>query len=93
MVHRFLPGTDTIDTNFPQASAIDAWNDIFNTPADSIGGFGNEIICNELKLNGNGFRCFDKAKPPTTKELAIQRYASEYPSATICAPLKLNSPF
>ena len=26
-------------------------------------------------------------------ELAIQRYASEYPPATICAPLKLNSPF
>ena len=32
-------------------------------------------------------------KPPATKELAIQRYASEYPPATICAPLKLNSPF
>ena len=26
-------------------------------------------------------------------ELAIQRYASEYQPATICAPLKLNSPF
>ena len=46
-----------------------------------------------MKNNGNGFRCFDKPKPPTTKELAIQRYASEYPPATICAPLKLNSPF
>ena len=46
-----------------------------------------------MTLNGNGFRCFDKPKPPTTKELAIQRYASEYPPATICAPLKLNSPF
>ena len=41
----------------------------------------------------NGFRCFDKPKPPATKELAIQRYASEYLPATICAPLKLNSPF
>ena len=46
-----------------------------------------------MKTNGNGFRCFDKPKPPTTKELAIQRYASEYPPETICAPLKLNSPF
>ena len=46
-----------------------------------------------LKRNGNYSRCFDKPKPPATKELAIQRYASEYPPATICAPLKLNSPF
>jgi hypothetical protein len=46
-----------------------------------------------FKLNGNGFRCFDKPKPPTTKDLAIQRYASEYPPATICAPRKLNTPF
>ena len=46
-----------------------------------------------IKCNGNGFRCFDKPKPPATKELAIQRYASEYPPETICAPLKLNSPF
>ena len=51
------------------------------------------MSCSYFKLNGNGFRCFDKPKPPTTKELAIQRYASEYPPATICAPLKLNSPF
>ena len=51
------------------------------------------MICPDFKLNGNDFRCFDKPKPPATKELAIQRYASEYPPATICAPLKLNSPF
>ena len=49
--------------------------------------------CKPFKLNGNGFRCFDKPKPPATKELAIQRYASEYSPATICAPLKLNAPF
>jgi hypothetical protein len=63
------------------------------TPADADGNFGADAICSMFKLNGNGFRCFDKPKPPTTKELAIQRYASEYPPATICAPLKLNSPF
>ena len=39
------------------------------------------------------FRCFDKPKPPATKELAFQRYAAGYPPETICAPLKLNSPF
>jgi hypothetical protein len=55
--------------------------------------FDIDYMCSLFKLNGNGFRCFDKPKPPTTKELAIQRYASEYPPATICAPLKLNSPF
>ena len=46
-----------------------------------------------MKTNGNGFCCFNKPKPPATKELAITRYASEYPPATICAPLKQNSPF
>ena len=50
-------------------------------------------ICRPFKLNGNGFRCFDKPKPPATKELAIQRYASEYPPETICGPIKQNSPF
>ena len=73
--------------------AIKGWNDILNTQADQYGSFGNEFVCSFLKLNGNGFRCFDKPQPPATKELAIQRYASEYPPATICAPLKLNSPF
>ena len=46
-----------------------------------------------MKTNGNGFCCFNKPKPPATKELAVQRYASEYPPATICAPLKFNGPF
>lgn len=27
------------------------------------------------------------------KGLAVERYASDYPPATICAPLELNSPF
>jgi len=45
------------------------------------------------KFNANGFRCFDKPKPPAMKEQATERYASAYPPATICDPLKLNSPF
>ena len=69
-------------------AAVKAWKGALDVP-----GFGTDLICNELKLNGNGFRCFDKPKPPATKELAIQRYASEYPPATICEPLKLNAPF
>ena len=73
--------------------AIEAWKTLLSTPADQYGNFGTDVICPYFKLNGNGFRCFDKPKPPSTKELAIQRYASEYPPATICAPLKLNSPF
>jgi len=73
--------------------AIDGWTELITTPADQFGNFGADTICSYFKRNGNGFRCFDKPKPPTTKELAIQRYASEYPPATICAPLKLNSPF
>ena len=40
-----------------------------------------------------GFRCFNQPKPPTTKEQAIERYASEYPAETICEPVKHNSPF
>ncbi|ACO68213.1 predicted protein [Micromonas commoda] len=72
---------------------IEAWEKLLGTPADKYGNFGADAICSKFKLNGNGFRCFDKPKPPTTKELAIQRYASEYPPETICAPLKLNSPF
>jgi len=72
---------------------IAGWNEILSTPADAYGNFGSDVICSKFKRNGNGFRCFDKPKPPSTKELAIQRYASEYPPATICAPLKLNSPF
>lgn len=41
----------------------------------------------------NQFRCKPKEKPPASKELATQRYASEYTPETICVPLKLNSPF
>ena len=67
-------------------SAVNCWTTmVTNLDLDDI--------CSPFKLNGNGFRCFDKPKPPTTKELAIQRYASEYPPETICAPVKLNSPF
>ena len=54
--------------------SIDGWKDIIATPADQYGNFGNDAICSMFKLNGNGFRCFDKPKPPATKELAIQRY-------------------
>jgi hypothetical protein len=70
-----------------------AWNVLLDTLADADGNFGAEAICSMFKLNSNGFRCFDKPKPPATKELAIQRFASEYPPATLCEPLKLNSPF
>ena len=59
---------------------------LLDTPADANGGFGNELICSELKRNSNGFRCLDKPKPPATKELAIERYASDYPPDTICEP-------
>ena len=66
---------------------------LLDTPADKYGNFWTDVICPYLKRNGNGFRCFDKPKPPATKELAIERYTSEYPPETICAPLKQNSPF
>ena len=75
------------------SEGIEAWKQLLATPGDAHGNFGSDVICSKFKRNGNGFRCFDKPKPPTTKELAIQRYASEYPPATICEPLKLNSPF
>jgi hypothetical protein len=75
------------------SEGIEGWKQLLATLADAHGNFGSDVICSKFKRNGNGFRCFDKPKPPTTKELAIQRYASEYPPATICAPLKLNSPF
>ncbi|MDC1215571.1 hypothetical protein N8152_01955 [bacterium] len=81
------------DTSVSMDSAISAWKEILDTTADQYGNFGNETICNAFKRNGNGFRCLDKPKPPATKELAIERYASEYPSETICTPLKQNSPF
>ncbi|ACO68233.1 hypothetical protein MICPUN_65031 [Micromonas commoda] len=84
----YASGTAILKTD-----AIQAWNEILATTADGDGEFSNDFICGELKLNGNGFRCFDKPKPPTTKELAIQRYASEYPPETICGPIKQNGPF
>mmetsp|Transcript_3488 Transcript_3488/g.13086 ORF Transcript_3488/g.13086 Transcript_3488/m.13086 type:complete len:95 (-) Transcript_3488:2452-2736(-) len=63
------------------------------TKQDQCGGFREELICATTKNNGNGFRCFDKPKPPTTNELAIQRFVSEYPPATMCESLKLSNPF
>ena len=81
------------DGNIAHDDAVSQWSSVVSTPADHVGDFFGDYICGILKRNGNGFRCFDKPKPPSTKELAIQRYASEYPPATICAPLKLNSPF
>ena len=65
------------------SSAIEAWTQVFDA----------FDVCSYFKFNNNGFRCFDKPKPPSTKEQAIERYNSEYPPETICAPLKQNSPF
>ena len=85
--------TAECEVSLTKDAAIVAWNTIIDDLQDAHGGFGNEFICNEFKRNGNGFRCFDKPKPPTTKEQAIERYTAEYPPETICAPLKQNSPF
>ena len=64
------------------------------TKADrATGGVPATNHLRRTKSNSNGFRCKPKPKPPATKELAIERYALEYPPATICEPLKLNSPF
>ena len=81
------------ESNIALDEGIEAWQDLVSTSADGYGNFGTDVVCQKFKLNGNGFRCFDKPKPPATKELAIERYASEYPPETICAPLKQNSPF
>ena len=48
--------------------------------------FRADYICGIFKQHGNVFRCF-------VKGLAVERYASDYPPATICAPLELNGPF
>ena len=72
------------------ADAIAAWESLVNTQADIYGNFGTDVICSMFKSNANGFRCIDKPKPPATKELAIERYASEYPAATICDPLTVS---
>jgi len=81
------------ESNIALDEGIEAWQDLVSTSADGYGNFGTDVVCQKFKLNGNGFRCFDRPKPPTTKELAIQRYASEYPPETICGPIKQNSPF
>ncbi len=73
--------------------AVASYDELLSLNSDSHGSFGAELICGETKQNGNGFRCFDKPKPPATKEQAIERYTTEYPPETICAPLKENSPF
>jgi hypothetical protein len=74
-------------------SGVDLWTTIITTDDDEQGNFYDDCICGFLKSNGNGFRCFNKPKPPATKEQAIDRYTTEYPPETICAPLKQNSPF
>jgi len=56
---------------------VTAWNNILSTPSDASGSFGKELICESMKRNGNGFRCFNKPKPPATKEQAIERNATE----------------
>ena len=73
--------------------AVASYDELLSHNSDSYGSFGAELICGEMKRNGKGFRCFDKPKPPATKEQAIEQYASEYTPETICAPLKQNSPF
>ena len=82
----------TVSTQITE-DAIDAFKELLSLDSDSHGSFGAELICGETKQNGNGFRCFNKPKPPETKEQAIERYTTEYPPETICAPLKQNSPF
>mmetsp|Transcript_12216 Transcript_12216/g.49043 ORF Transcript_12216/g.49043 Transcript_12216/m.49043 type:complete len:302 (-) Transcript_12216:356-1261(-) len=85
--------TSLLTSDITLDEAVAAWEEVLSTPEDEYGNFGADVICSYFKRNGNGFRCFDKPKPPATKELAIERYASEYPPETICAPLKQNSPF
>ena len=49
--------------------------------------FVRDLLCGILKQHGNVFfQCF-------VKGLAVQRSASDYPPATFCTPLELNSPF
>ncbi len=88
-----IGGYSYYESDVSVAEGITGWNEILATSADEYGNFGSDVICSKFKRNGNGFRCIDKPKPPATKELAIERYASEYPAATICDPLKQNSPF
>ena len=71
------------------SDAVSGWDAILANHGQII----YDEICANLKHNPTGFRCFNQPKPPTTKEQAIERYASEYPDETICEPLKHNSPF
>ena len=48
--------------------------------------FSCRLHCGIFKQLGNVFRYF-------VKGLLVERYASDYPPATICAPLELDSPF
>ena len=82
-----MDGCNFLDINLSEG--IDGWQEILTAHGDVI----FEEICATLKQNPTGFRCFNQPKPPTTKEQAIERYASEYPAETICEPLKHNSPF
>ena len=82
-----VDGCTFVDINL--AEGVDGWQEILTAHGDVI----FEEICATLKQNPTGFRCFNQPKPPTTKEQAIERYASEYPAETICEPLKHNSPF
>ena len=71
------------------SEAVRRWGTFLTSNTDLL----NEEICATLKHNPTGFRCFNQPKPPTTKEQAIERYASKYPAENICEPLKHNSPF
>ena len=73
--------------------AISAWKAIVETPDQENYPFGKEGICNELKRNSNGFRCYDQPRPPRTPEEAIERYSSMFAPEKLCEPIKENSPF
>ena len=75
--------------NSDVSDAVSGWDAILANHGQII----YDEICATLKQNPTGFRCFNQPKPPTTKEQAIERYASEYPAETLCEPLKHNSPF
>ena len=76
-------------TSISTTEAIVGWQEVLEAAQEVM----HEEICATLKQNPTGFRCFNQPKPPTTKEQAIERYASEYSAETLCEPLKHNSPF
>ena len=82
-------------TGLGEVLGVGTWNEILSTSPDKYGGFGNELICSEMKRNTNGFQCFDDSKsPPTTRDEAVKHYAAaENTPESLCAPLKQNSPF